>query len=175
MVSLTIRAATGAVAATFWMHGRNSPLHIKGGVGKLAILRSSIKLLFQAFGAKGGTPSSQRAVPQELLQELAETAKVLGEVAQHTVDLIIGAYFFAMRACKFCLTKQKGQMKTLTLGNITLRDEHKRVVIKADPKLQEKSKFVTVCFVDQKNGRMMERQTPKKPGRKWMCPVKAWA
>jgi hypothetical protein len=41
---------------------------------------------------------------------------------RHTADLILGSYFFAMRACEFCITEKPGRTKRLTTDNITFRD-----------------------------------------------------
>jgi hypothetical protein len=97
------------------------------------------------------------------------------EGSKHAADLIIGAYFFAMRACEFCTTRNRGRTKILTCGNVTFRDKDRNEVPHGDVQLGLKSVFVTICFVDQKNGTKMERRSQRRSGVKGLCPVEAWA
>ena len=98
-----------------------------------------------------------------------------GDLREHTADLIVGAYFFAMRACEFSWTKAKGRTTTLTLHNVTFRNEEREEISPLDPELEEKSQYVTICFVNQKNGTKMEKRTQGKTGNGRFCPVIAWA
>lgn len=156
------------------MHGRKSPLHLAGELDGVLTLRPSIKALFKAFDARDPPPNSQKAATRRLLEDLAETNEPLGETSRHTADLVIGAYFFAMRACEFCKTEKKGKTKLLTLDNITFRDKKRKIVDISEPDLTKRARYVTVCFVDQKNGKKNEKRTQRKTGRKWLCPVRAW-
>jgi hypothetical protein len=93
---------------------------------------------------------------------------------KHAAQLIVGGYFFAMRACEFCMTEKPGKTKRLTTGNIVFRDSESKPVDHHDPSLIEKSMFVTVCFVNQKNGTKMERRSQRRSGIPGLCPVEAW-
>ena len=99
----------------------------------------------------------------------------LGKEWQHTSDLIRGAFFFAMRACEFCKTESPGRTRRLTRGNITFRGKDNDVLNHQDPDLASKAKFVTICFVDQKNGMRMEKRSQKRSGVPILCPIEAWA
>ena len=120
-------------------------------------------------------PRRQKAVTPALLLDLVKYTKGLSEWAKHAADLIVGGYFFAMRACEFCRTEKPGRTRRVTLGDIVFRDQHSRVVAQGDPKLDEKAMFVTICFTDQKNGTKMERRSHRKTGQETLCPVKSWA
>ena len=99
----------------------------------------------------------------------------MGEVVEHTADLITGAYFFAMRACEFSRTRVPGRTKTLTLEHITFRSQNKEEVNPSHPNFHGLVQYVTICFANQKNGRKMERRTQGKTGHATFCPVKAWS
>jgi hypothetical protein len=116
----------------------------------------------------------QAAVTPELLRATDKMLKDLGSINSHIADLIMGAYFFAMRGCEFCHTEKRGRTKLLTIGNITFRGKSKAVIAQDDPQLLTRARYVTVCFVDQKNGKKMDRRTQGKSGEKRFCPVRAW-
>jgi hypothetical protein len=90
-------------------------------------------------------------------------------------DLTVGAYFFAMQACEFCRTPRRGKTRLLQIENIQFRDQKKRVVSHEDPDLLRKAYYLTIMFVDQKNGEKFEKRTQPRSERKWLCPVRAWA
>ena len=43
-----------------------------------------------------------------------------------------------------------------------------------DPNLRERAAFVTVCFVNQKNGDRMDRRSQRRTTSEVLCPVRAW-
>jgi hypothetical protein len=174
MVSATVRDAASSVATTFLLHGRQSPFHLANQTGGGPTWQPNVKALFRAFDSADDPPNRQKAATPQLLKDLAASKESLGEVARHTADLTIGAYFFAMRACEFCKTKRKGKTKLLTLSCLAFRDRKKRPVSQDDPYLLTKAEYVTVCFVNQKNGMKNEKRTQRKTGKKWLCPVRAW-
>jgi hypothetical protein len=156
------------------MYHRDSPLHIpneKHGGGRFI---DPIQSLFKALEARDPPTDRQAAATPELLKEVDKMLRPLGVIGHHTADLIVGAYFFAMRGCEFCYTERRGRTKLLTLGNVTFRGRSKRVIPQEDPQLLEKASYVTVCFVNQKNGRRMEKRTQGRSGEKRFCPVRAW-
>jgi hypothetical protein len=101
-------------------------------------------------------------------------AQSMPKWAKHAADLVLGGYFFAMRACEFCLTERPGRTRRLTMENVVFRDKDSRLVEQRDPRLREKAMFVTVCFVDQKNGTKMEKRSQRRSGISVLCPVEAW-
>ena len=142
-----------------------------GGHGGLI---EPLSALFKAFEAKDPPPDCQAAVTPDLLRAMDGLACKSGEVAEHTSDLTIGAYFFAMRSCEFVWTRKRGRTRLLTLGNVTFRAANKQLISPRDPELESRAAYVTICFVDQKNGKKREKRTQGRSGKSRFCPVLAW-
>jgi hypothetical protein len=164
MVSATLRDAISNVAASFRQRGRDSPFHTQNGVHTIAgslFLHPKIRVvLLQGFGAVDDPPPNrQKAVTPALLKDMREIASNMTEGGRHTAILMIGGYFFAMRACEFCKTGRQGRTRRLMVENVTFRDEARGVVNHMEPNLEAKAMFVTICFVNQKNGRKMEKHS----------------
>mmetsp|Transcript_88827 Transcript_88827/g.173807 ORF Transcript_88827/g.173807 Transcript_88827/m.173807 type:complete len:355 (+) Transcript_88827:2886-3950(+) len=175
MVSATIRDAISSVASTFRKCGRSSPFHLQNGVHDTGSIHPRIRLMIRGYERNDPPPRRQKAVTPAFLLDLVNYARGFSEWAKHTADLIVGGYFFAMRACEFCRTEKPGRTRRVTLGDIVFRDKDSRVVAHGDPELDEKALFVTICFTDQKNGTKMERRSHRKTGQETLCPVKSWA
>jgi hypothetical protein len=133
-----------------------------------------IRSLIKGFERDDPPPNRQKAVTPALLKDMYTLAQTMPKWAQHAADLILGGYFFAMRACEFCLTERPGRTRRLTTANVVFRDKDSRLVKHDDPRLRSKAMFVTVCFVDQKNGTKMEKRSQRRSGIKVLCPVEAW-
>jgi len=97
------------------------------------------------------------------------------EKEKATVDLIVGGYFFAMRACEFCSTESPGVSKPLSTDNVEFRRKGGSVIHIDDPALAQEGETVTITFVNQKNGTKGEKRSLKKTGDGLFCPVGAWA
>jgi hypothetical protein len=126
MVASTLCNAVSNVAASFRADRRPSPFRFEGREGDGKLL-PSVKELLKAFEARDPPPNRQKAIarhrPQIIpLRDLKQLAACWGELAEHSADLIEGAYFFAMRSREFCKAKRKGKNKTLRLRNILFRD-----------------------------------------------------
>lgn len=134
-----------------------------------------LKLLLTAFATRDPPPNRQAAATPDLLKEMLRSAHGMREVAEHTADLITGAYFFAMRACEFSRTRVPGRTKTLTLEHITFRSHSKETIKTDHPDFHQTVRYVTICFANQKNGNKMERRTQGKTGHDTFCPVRSWA
>ena len=176
MVSSTIRDAISSVASAFRQRGRLSPFHLQNGVNDSgSMMHPNVKALLKGFESLDLPPARQKAVTPALLRDLYSLAQTMtAGGSQHTADLILGAYFFAMRACEFCETERPGKTKKLTLRNVTFRDTNSQLVLNTDPELATKAAFVTICFVDQKNGTKMEKRSQRRSGKRILCPVAAW-
>ena len=138
------------------------------------MLRPSIRELLRAFEVKDPPPDRQKAVTSTLLRDMLELSQGWTTIERHAAELIVGAFFFAMRACEFCETRKAGRTIPITTGNVTFRDKWHVLLDQNDPEISQKAKFVSVCFVDQKNGRKMDRRTQQKTGGS-LCPVTSWA
>ncbi len=87
------------------------------------------------------------------------------------IDLVLGAFFFAMRACEYSFTPKSGKTKRVTVGDLKFRDRHKQVVALTDPMLCIKAQYVTVTFRDQKNATKMDSRLQQRSGHPILCPV----
>ena len=175
MVSSSLRDAVGSVASAFRERGRPSPFHIPNGIHGQGSIHPKIKSILIGMEKKDPLPNRQKALTPAFLIDMHNFVQDLGKEWQHTSDLIRGAYFFAMRACEFCKTESPGRTRRLTLENITFRGQDNKVIDHKDPRLAEKSEFVTICFVDQKNGTRMERRSQRRSRIPILCPIEAWA
>lgn len=174
MVESTIRSAASALGTAFRKHHRESPMHLPGKpIGRSSLL-DPLSNLFKAFGAGDPPPNRQAAITPEFLREVDKTCRNLGPVMNHTADLMMAAYFFAMRACEYVSTSTPGRTRRITLSDIIFRDSSKRVIPQNDPLLLKKASYVTIIFRDQKNGRKMDRRTQSLSGDPRLCPVRGW-
>ena len=175
MVSTSLRDALGSVASAFRERGRQSPFHVQIGVHGQGSMHPRIKAVLKGIESRDPLPQRQKALTPAFLIDLHKYVQGSECGESHTANLIRGAYFFAMRACEFCRTEAAGRTKRLKLENITFRGEGKEVVDHDDPELERKSMFVTVCFVDQKNGNRMEKRSQRRSEVPILCPIEAWA
>jgi hypothetical protein len=90
-------------------------------------------------------------------------------------DLVVGAFFFAMRSCEYTKTAQPGRTKRVRMGNLTFRTASRRVVAVTDPQLHSIAEYITIVFEDQKNGKKMDARTHRRSGHRFLCPLLRWA
>jgi hypothetical protein len=171
MVASTIRAATGNVAAAFWDQLQQSPLHVNGEKA----IRPSITSLLKAFENLDPPPKRQKALTPKLLREMYKLSGAGLVVTDNTAqaacaDLAIMAFFFAMRSCEYTTVCEPGRTKTLDVQHVVFRDSRKRIIPQDSP--EANVEYVTVTFVDQKNGDKMDMRTQGRTGDPVLCPVK---
>jgi len=176
MVSSTIRDAISHVASAFRKRGRPSPFHIPNGDdARSGRLQYRVKDLLRGFERGDGQVKKQKALPPEFIREMLVRVADENEKAKATVDLIVGGYFFAMRACEFCSTEQPGVTRPLRTDSIEFRRSGGSVINVGDPALMKEAYTVTVTFANQKNGTKGEKRTLKRTSCNLLCPVRAWA
>lgn len=172
MVANTVRNTASCLAALFWDNLDQSLLHVKDGTS----LRPLIKRLLWAFDNVDLPPNCWKAVTPKFLSALYQATHFHSpnSTTAITADLIIAAWFFAMRVCKFAFQKHAGRTKPIRLSNITFCD-HKRNLIPHDSLKIFASQFVTIMFRDQKNGRKWEARTQQRTSHHELCPILRWA
>jgi hypothetical protein len=74
-----------------------------------------------------------------------------------------------MRSCEHTTTPNPGRTKKLDVGHVVFRDKQKRI-LSVDRPVSE-AEYVTVTFVDQKNGTKMDVRTQQRTGDPVLCPV----
>jgi hypothetical protein len=115
----------------------------------------------------------QKAITPKLLRHLIypTNTAVVNEPKDHAADLMVGAFFFAMRACEYVRTPIPGKTKRIRLGCIHFLSKKRDRISHDDPDLLARAKFVTVVFEDQKNGERFEARTQEKTKCRILCPV----
>jgi hypothetical protein len=87
-----------------------------------------------------------------------------------TLEISIVAFFFPMGSCEHVTTPNPGQTKKIDVGNIIFHDKQKHILPAACS--IHNAKYVTLTFVDQKNGEKIDVQTQQQTGNAMLCPVK---
>jgi hypothetical protein len=83
--------------------------------------------------------------------------------------MIIGAFFFAMRSCEYCIPTKPGRTKTFCLRHLVFRDKRMRVISHTHPRLEHVVEYATVTFEDQKNGIKMDSRSQRRTGDQTFC------
>ena len=129
--------------------------------------------LFSGMEAKSPNTVRQKAITPKLLRHIiySTSSAVVNDPTDHAADLIVGGFFFAMRACEYVKTPVPGKTKRVRLGCIHFLSSNRTRVPHNDPDLLAKAKFVTVVFEDQKNGERFEARTQERTEDQMLCPV----
>ena len=175
VVSSTVRDAASNLAAAFRGNFERSPFHVKGS----AQLLPTVRTLLKAFDNADPPPQRQKAITPKLLRKfyqlLASGPKNSRVSAYaHTADLVLGAFFFAMRSCEYTKTARPGRTKRVRMGCIVFRTLSRRVLKLTDPDLLNVADYVTIVFEDQKNGKKMDARTQRRSGHAYLCPILRW-
>jgi hypothetical protein len=175
VVSATVRDAASNLAAAFRSNFKQSPLHIEGS----SQLLPTVRALLKAFDNADPPPQRQKAITPKLLRKffklLGSGTKNKARTAQaHTADLVLGAFFFAMRSREYIKTARPGRTKRVRKGCLVFRTKSRRVLLHTDPDLLALAEYVTIVFEDQKNGKKMDARTQRKSGHPFLCPVLRW-
>jgi hypothetical protein len=144
------------LAAVFRSRFQQSPVHIKDGS---KLWPRTLGSLLKAFDNVDPPPLRQKAIAPRLLRrlfQLSHNHRLRANEYDHAADIILGAFFFAMRSCEYTLTAVPGKTKCVTLGNLIFRNRRKHVIPQSDPSLLSKAEFLTLVFEDQKNGDKMD-------------------
>jgi hypothetical protein len=170
VVAETVRKAAGHVAATIRQRLQPSPFHLADG----KTLRPSITSLLRAFNNLDPAPRRQKAITPKFLRAFyrlsgAGSPRTRDTAQAAAAELGIVGFFFAMRSCEYTTTKSPGKTKVLGIGHITFRDIRKRIL--SQDCVLALIEYVTVTFVDQKNGQKMDSRTQQRTGDRVLCPV----
>jgi hypothetical protein len=160
------------VAQTFLENHANDPRVSPNG--KTAI---SIRRILAGFKANDGNELKQKAIPISVVRQVEKLYSSSKDPLQRaTAQLIIGAFFFAMRSCEYSKTtspKESRRTKILTLGDIRFFNNSK-IVSHNDRKLLE-AEIVSITFRSQKNGEKNQTISMHKSSDSSVCPVIVWA
>ena len=109
---------------------------------------------------------SQKAITPALLRCLAQyTASTLENNAEdNTADLIIGAFFFAIRSCEHVIPKGIGRTATIRLGGVKFFNYQCTEIDHDHSQLLQIAIHVRILFEDQKNREKCESRTNQRSG-----------
>jgi hypothetical protein len=170
LVASTLRSAASCLATSFRDNFQPSPLHIPGSQN----LQPTVKALFKAFENVDPPTRRQKAITPRLLRKLFEASHhtSISDAAPAIVaDIVIGAFFFAMRSCEYSKPHITGKTKCIDLDGLIFRTTNNTVVPHTDPNLLTSAEFITITFVNQKNGKKMDSRTQRRTGDPHLCPV----
>jgi hypothetical protein len=115
-----------------------------------------------------------KAITPRLLRKLVRASDhpaLMDTAPAVAADIITGAYCFAMRSCEYFKPQIAGKTKCVDLDGLIFRMAGNTFVEHADPELLTISEFITVTFVDQKNGLKMDFRTQCRTRDPDLCPV----
>jgi hypothetical protein len=162
----SVRAALDAVASTFRSNGLPSPIHEPSG-RLLYVLGRQLK------GYKNNDPGSkpQKALPPSVIREVATITNTPLDLA--IAQLVVGAFFFAMRSCEYSTVSGERRTKLLQVSNIRFF-KNKKEVPHSSPHLHL-ADCVSITFTFQKNEHRDETITMHRTLDPTLCPVRSWA
>jgi hypothetical protein len=85
--------------------------------------------------------------------ELCDTALAIA------VNLVIGAFFFAKQGCEYTTTHKLEKTKIIMLKGVIFQLATKANLDHIDTDFSTNAEYVTITFVDQKNGIKMDTRT----------------
>jgi hypothetical protein len=174
MAGKSVRSAGGALAASFRSSIGRSPLHCHhGNQEERESFTPDLNKLFLGMEARSPNTLRQKAITPKLLRYLiySTNSAVINDPTDNAADLIVGAFFFAMRSCEYVKTPFPGKTKRVRLGCIHFLSSNRNRIPNNKPDLLAKAKFVTIVFEDQKNGGRFEARTHEKTKDRFLCPV----
>jgi hypothetical protein len=170
LVAGTIKAAAGCLASSFRDNLKPSPFHLAGSQN----LHPTFKALFRAFENVDPPTKRQKAMTPKLLRkplEASSHSSLVDTAPAVAADLVIGAFFFAMRSCEYSKPATPGQTKCIDLDGLIFRSTSNTVIDHNDADPLTKAEYVTVTFVNQKNGKKMDSRTQRRTRDRALCPV----
>eukprot|EP00978_Attheya_sp_CCMP212_P004474 scaffold9753_cov35-Attheya_sp.AAC.2 len=165
----TVRATVDYVASTFQDFSQRDSR--KNSTGQTSRILSR-----QYRGYRNTDPAvkQQKAIPVCVVRQVGQSRASLKDIAAG--QLSPGAFYFAMRSCKYLKVTAKienRQTKLLCIRNIRFFNRN-CLVEHDDPRLCM-SLSVSITFEFQKNDKRNDTVTMHRAGDAYMCPVVAWA
>jgi hypothetical protein len=142
--------------------------------GKLSI---SEKRILAGFKAGDGNETRQKAIPVSVIRQVDRIYSSSNDsLSVASAQLIIGAFFFAIRSCEFSKTtspKEIKRTKIIMIGDVQFFKDSMRIN-HDDPKITE-ADVISITFRSQKNGEKNQTISMHKSNDSSICPVMVWA
>jgi hypothetical protein len=169
----SIDNSIGSLAQTFRRHNRTSPFHDENPLYRMA---PAVQELFQAWAAVDPPPNREEAITLNHLKHIyMEANGAQNHLAITHANLLIRAFFFAMRPCEYSKVPSRGRTKLLERSDISFTDDKHMVVPHIDPNLSQRSEYVSIQFRNQKNGHKIDKQSIACTKDPILCLIVAWA
>lgn len=124
-----------------------------------------------------GNEARQKAIPISVIKRIHKLYSTSHDpMSVASTQLIIGAFFFAMRSCEYSKTTSPHESKRtriLTIANIQFFKDSK--LINHDNTNLQDADIVSITFVSQKNGEKNQTISMHNSRDQFLCPVKIWA
>jgi hypothetical protein len=169
----TIRAALDGVAQTFRANQLGSPVHDARGR-----FDSVLAAQLRGYAIEDPETKQSQALPAAVVS-IVEAVKV-SEMHRAVGQLVVGAFFFAMRACEFSDVGAPRRTRIITIGDVEFRKDGRKVNHDRVTEMEE-ADTVSITFRTQKNGEKGTTVTQHKTtgmhagGTSGLCPVTALA
>ena len=165
----SVRGALDTLATTFRANQLPSPVHDANG-------RFNWILDRQLKGFNNADPGTvhQKAISPIVIKQIVRQAISSSLALDIAIaQLVVGAFFFAMRSCEYSKVTGERRTKLLTIGNIRFYKD--RRALSQDSTLLHLAESVSITFVMQKNEERDETITQHRTSNITLCPVRAWA
>ena len=161
----SVRDSIGAISSTIRSAGHPDPRLDADGKQSVLLYRQ-----YRAYAKVDKPTKKQKAITTPVLLKMKELAST---PLDHAIaDLVIGAFFFAMRSCEYSTVSNKDtKTKRLCLRCIRFFRQRTELHLSAD---LSSADSVSITFENQKNMEIFETITLHANGDPVLCPVKAW-
>ena len=136
----------------------------------------SLKRQLDAYKANDPNETRQKAVPLSVINKVSQLfSKSKDELSSACAELIVGAFFFAMRSCEYSKTTSPNESTTtklLTLQNIRFF-KNSSIIPHESPDLYS-ADIVSITFEAQKNKTKFQTISMHR-SLSSICPVLTWA
>ena len=163
----TIRTTLDSVAQTFRLHKLESPIHDSAGR-----LEPVLALQLKGYADEDPNPRSQQALPLEVVKRVRAMRTTARDEA--IGQLVVTAFFFAMRSCEYSDTGRGRITTVVTIDDVLFRKDGE--MIPTDD--QRLADTVSITFQKQKNrdnGTTITQHQNDRPGQADICPVRTLA
>ena len=162
----TVKDSISALSAAFRFNNRPNPTVDLDGKPFLLLQRQ-----WRAYANSDRQRKPQKAINIAVLRRLIEVAT--SSLDKAVADLIVGAFFFAMRSCEYC-TVQSSEHRTRRLCLRNIRFFRRQIALSHTDDLS-RADSVAITFEFQKNDVKWDTVPMSSSNDDTLCPVKAWA
>ena len=166
----TIRTTLDGVAQTFRRHKFESPIHDEAGR-----LEPVLALQLKGYANEDPDPRPQQALPLEVVRRVLAMRSTARDEA--IGQLVVTAFFFAMRSCEYSHAGQGRITTVVTIDDVLFRKDGKTIPTD-DRELMRLADTVSITFRKQKNqdnGTTITQHRNDRPGQADICPMRSLA